>query len=202
MSAIAELLDISSPALGPDTQAARLKDSGLQSLLQQRNGFFALQNALWVFSDNSLLELPGHDEPAIADWLTHYPKTRGCTHCFAVDAIGYPFVTSEHGILRMDLETGVFTRIAPDIEGWARLMLAKFQQLSAWAVCKQWQDIHGPLPDGHRLLPRMPFVGGGTETADNLLATPLIELIRFYSDLATQIRNMPEGGTIEIRLAE
>ena len=202
MTAIAELLEISSPAIGPSTNADAIFDQGLQGLLRERNGFFALQNALWVFGDVSAAQLPGHDHPVIREWMESYPQTEGVTHAFAVDATGYPFVTSSHGILRMDLETGVFTKIADDMEGWARAMLEKFQELSGWKVCKDWQDTNGPLPDGNRLLPRMPFVGGGEEVVDNLFAAPLTELIGFYAELAARIREMPEGGVLEIHLTE
>lgn len=201
MSAIAELLEISSPALGPETQAGSIVDAQLRDLLKVRNGFFALQNALWVFADESLLQLPGHNHPSISSWMDRYPETQGVSHAFAVDATGYPFVTSSQGILQMNLETGVFTKVADDMEGWARIILNRYAELTGWEICKAWQDANGALPDSARLLPRMPFVGGGKETVDNLIASPLPELIEYYAELAARIREMPEGGVLEIHLS-
>ncbi len=200
MSAIEKLLEISSDPIAGPTQADAIADPQLKALLQQRNGFWALQNALWVFADNSTQTTPGHNHPEISSWASLYSKTKGVAQAFAVDAIGYPFFTSDYGILQMDLETGVFKKIAVDIEGWADAMLNHFQELSGWKVCKDWQDANGPLPEGYRLMPRMPFVGGGTETADNLMGVAMTEMIGFYAELAAEIRNMPEGGTLDIKL--
>jgi hypothetical protein len=44
-------------------------------------------------------------------------------------------------------------------------------------------------------------VGGGKEEVENMIAIPLTELITFYEDLSAQIRDLPEGGTIEIRIS-
>ncbi len=202
MSALEELLSISTPALGPETHAQGIKDEPLQNLLKQRNGFFALENALWVFADDSLLNLPGHNHPTIAQWSRQYPKTGGVSHAFAVDAIGYPFFISNQGILRMDLETGKFVRVAHDLEGWAARILKEYSRMTGWRLCHDWQDVHGALPVGHRLFPKMPFVGGGQETVENMAAMALTDMISFYADLAEQIRAMPEGGELEIRLTE
>ncbi|MFC7291733.1 hypothetical protein [Hirschia litorea] len=202
MTALQELLSISTPPLGPKTHADSIKDDDLKSLLATHNGFFSLENALWVFSDESLVNIPGHNHPEIQNWSRKYPKTGGVSHAFAVDAIGYPFFTSNQGILRMDLETGKFVRVAMDLEGWAARILKEYSRLTAWRLCHDWQDVHGPLPDGHRLFPKMPFVGGGEETVENMAAAPLVELISFYQELAQQIRDMPEGGEIEIRMVD
>ena len=202
MSALEELLNISTPALGPDTSANDIQNEELQNLLKKRNGFFALENALWVFADDSLLNLPGHNHPTIKTWSRQYPKTGGVTHAFAVDAIGYPFFVSNQGILRMDLEKGKFVRVAHDIEGWAARLLKDYSSMTGWRLCHDWQDANGALPMGHRLFPKMPFVGGGQETVENMTSVPITELIPFYVDLAGQIRDMPEGGTIEIRVGE
>jgi hypothetical protein len=201
MSAFERLLSVSSPALGPDTRADKILDGDLQNALRQRNGFFALQNALWFFSDESLLNLPGHNHPLLSDWINKYPRTKGVRHAFAVDAIGYPFFTSDFGILRLDLETGRFVRVAETLEGWAERIVKEYSYLTAWPLMRDWQDKNGPLPMGHRLLPKMPFVGGGKEEVDNMFPVPLTDLIAFYEDLSAQIRDMPEGGTIEIRVS-
>ncbi len=202
MSALLELLAISTQPLGPRTHAHNIKDEDLKKLLTMHNGFFALENALWVFSDESLLNLPGHNHPEIQKWARSYPKTGGVVHAFAVDAIGYPFFTSNQGILRMDLETGKFVRVAMDLEGWAARILKEYSRLTGWRLCHDWQDANGPLPVGYRLFPKMPFVGGGKETVENMAAAPMIEVISFYQDLAAQIRDMPDGGQIEIRVVE
>ncbi len=202
MSALDELLSISTPPLGPQTNADQINDADLQSLLRKHNGFLALENALWVFSDESLLNLPGLNHPAIEEWTRLYPKTGGVGPAFAVDAIGFPFFTSNQGILQMNLETGKFVRVAQDLEGWAARILKEYSRMTGWRLCHDWQDVHGALPLGHRLFPKMPFVGGGKEEVDNMAAMPITEVIGFYTDLAAQIRDMPEGGEIEIRLVE
>ena len=162
MTALQDLLaDQCSPPLGPQTDAASIRDPALRALLQQHNGAYAFQNALWILADSSTAELPGHDHPAISGWKDNYPNLGGISHMFAVDSTGYPFVASPAGIHRLDLETGNLVRLADDLEGWARLVLDDFQNQTGWPVAKSWQDVHGPLPPGFRLMPRIPFVGGG-----------------------------------------
>ena len=202
MGTLQELLEISSPAIVTGAHTDNITDPALKSLLSTRNGFYALENALWVFASASTESTPGHDHPEIASWARQYPKTGGVGQAFAVDALGYPFFMSNQGVLRMDLETGNFVRAANDLESWAANLLVNYDQMTGWRVCHDWQDANGQLSPGHRLFPKTPFVGGGKEEVGNLASAPLTELVGFYAELADQIHNMPEGGSIEIRMLE
>ncbi len=199
MSALADLLVNASPAIGDINISPPVEDKGLKTLLTTRNGYYAFDKALWVFASHSAAHEPGLDHPEIANWARKYPKTKGVSHAFAVDIFGYPYCVSDQGVLKLDLETGRFMRIGEDIEGWAKRVLDHFEQLTGWSCLKEWERENGALPVGYRLLPRLPFIGGGARSSDNLIAVPLTELIGFYAELAAQVRNLPDGAEIEIQ---
>jgi len=73
---------------------------------------------------------------------------------------------------------------------------------TGWRLAHEWQAVHGPLPQGKRLMPKIPFFLGGQYTLDNLWAGNSIEGMRFKADLALQTRNLPEGTKIRLKVVE
>jgi hypothetical protein len=59
----------------------------------------------------------------------------------------------------------------------------------------------GPLPQGRCYCLKLPAVVGGTYEATNLGTISLDELIDFSGYMAEQIKDVLDGGQIEIKLA-
>jgi hypothetical protein len=58
----------------------------------------------------------------------------------------------------------------------------------------------GPLEPGHCYCLKMPGVLGGAYDSDNLATISRLEAIAFSGDLAEQIKDLPDGARIELRV--
>jgi len=60
----------------------------------------------------------------------------------------------------------------------------------------------GPLADGRKYCLKIPGVLGGAYGGDNLATAPQEELVRFSGDLARQIKELPDGAQVTLRVVE
>ncbi|MFG0335047.1 MAG: T6SS immunity protein Tdi1 domain-containing protein [Maioricimonas sp. JB049] len=60
----------------------------------------------------------------------------------------------------------------------------------------------GPLAAGERYCLKIPGVLGGEYTGENLGKVPFDALIRFSGDIAEQIKDLPDGAPIRVRILE
>jgi hypothetical protein len=58
----------------------------------------------------------------------------------------------------------------------------------------------GPLSEGRCYCLKLPAVIGGSYDVTNLGTISLIELISFSGDMAAQIKDVPDGGQIKIKI--
>jgi hypothetical protein len=49
-------------------------------------------------------------------------------------------------------------------------------------------------------VPKIPFVAGGDYAVDNLYAGDAIKSLRYRGEFAVQIRDVPEGGKIRLKM--
>ncbi len=64
----------------------------------------------------------------------------------------------------------------------------------------EWESSHGPLKQGFRLTPKLPFFAGGKFEVKNLYAYQDVRAMRFRGSLATQVRDLPDGAPIVFRV--
>jgi hypothetical protein len=143
--------------VGPGHRRARLR--------------YALEGALLVRS----LGTSGGAEFSITEWNTEdlwrqeYGNLTGDLCFFAEDLFGGQFAVDETKVVTFDPETGDVTGLAEDIYGWAGAIVADYRVLTAHPLARAWQEVHGPIPPGHRLMPVQPFSLGGEFHIDNLV---------------------------------
>lgn len=206
----AKLLALAGPALAPRFDgeppallAGQLGGS-LWELLRTRNGFYAFESALHV------LPLGGAGEQSLERWNTwalwrerYQDLAEDCVF-FAEDLFGGQFCIDrkQQCIASFDPETGERTQLAATLEAWARTLLADYAVLTGQPLAHTWQQRHGALPPGQRLLPKIPFVAGGAYELDNLYAADAVKGMRFRGDLAMQIRDLPDGAQIEFNVID
>jgi hypothetical protein len=63
-------------------------------------------------------------------------------------------------------------------------------------------DQLGPLADGRRYCLKILGILGGAYGGDNLATIPLGELVSFTGYLADQIKDLPDGATIQLKVTE
>jgi hypothetical protein len=210
MSGLDELLDISGPALIGALPAAMpsLEPLGpvgleLEALLRRRNGFYAFESALHVFPfgrEEGVLDLETWN--AASTWRDEYAgQMEGC-FVFAEDIFGDPFCIESGAVTSCDAETGMRSPFAASLEEWARRLLADWRVLTGHPLGHDWQERFGALGPGQRLAPRKPFVLGGEFAVENLYAADVLELMRFRGLLARQIRDLPDGARVTLKVTD
>lgn len=210
-SGIAKLLTLGSepiierpPLLS--SQCLRLAGSlapGLLGLLGNKNGFYAFEAALHVFpaaASGTAMDIEQWNSPSV--WRSAYGDlTENCLF-FAEDVFGGQFCIRDELVYAFDPETGNKTIIAKSLEDWAGLILRDYEVQTGFSLAHRWQAVYGALPEGNRLVPKVPFTCGGQFSIENLYLMDAVRGMILRGELATQIRNLPEGASIQFKIID
>lgn len=173
----------------------------LLGLLQLKNGFVAFESALYVRSlatvagSYSLLEWNRKDL-----WRSRFKADLGDALFFAEDLFGNQFCLKSGSVNSFDPETSEFKEVAKSIQEWCAMILTKGDFWTGFSLGHEWQVKNGQLRLGVRLLPKVPFVGGGLFSVDNLIATPELRAMHFRAEIANQILSAPDGAKIRFEI--
>lgn len=171
----------------------------LLDLLAKKNGFYAFESALHVLpSNSSVANLHG-----IISWNDRDLWKAECgassdTLFFAEDVFGGQFGINSIGVVKFDLELLKEQFIAPTIDEWCQCILSDFKLHTGYNAAHEWQKQHGGLPTGYRLVPKIPFILGGSYDAGNLVQIETVEAIKCRCDIARQIRELPNGTKVRL----
>jgi hypothetical protein len=206
-----KLLSLSSPPLSAQnasldmslrTFAGALADE-LSEVLGAKNGFYAFESALHVFpAGETESGISLSDWNSFGLWKSHYGEDLTSVIFFAEDIFGEQFAIKDSGVFRFDPETYEFSYISESLELWAREILEDYENQTGYTAAQSWKNIHGPIPPGYRLIPKMPFILDGSFEIDNLRVEDPISAMHFRAELANKIRNLPDGATIEIHITD
>ncbi len=208
MSKVQKLLSLGSEALAqlPEDMPPVFKSwklgPELFAMLREKNGFYAFESALHVFpvTSDPGSGLEGWNSESL--WRQEYKEFADGLLFFGEDVFQDQFCISQQGVVRFCAESGNVEVLASSIEGWADLILSDYSFQIGWKLAHDWQAMHGPLPQGKRLMPKTPFFLGGQFSLDNLWVGNSLEGMRFKGDLAMHTRDLPEGTKIRLRVAE
>lgn len=173
----------------------------LLAMLQVRNGFYVFDRALLIRPVSSAvvpLGLREWNEPKL--WKDDYGGGLTDVLCFAEDVFGGQFAICGEKIVAIDPETGEKDEMAQTMDEWALSILRDHNVLTGHSLAAEWQRLHGELSPGFRLLPKSPFVTGGSFSIDNLYSLPDVEGMRFRGSIARQLRDVPDGGCVEFNV--
>jgi hypothetical protein len=209
MSAMNQLLSIASEPIGPASGAgsaailAAWGDRGqeLLEMLRARNGFYAFFSALHVLplgKTEGKVDLETWNAEAL--WRDAYAHlATGCLF-FAEDVFGGQFCIKDEAVFVFDPETGEQERSGETLEEWAQQVLVEHDFLCGTPLAREWQERHGALPPGRRLIPKMPFVSGGDFALENLYVGDPVDAMRFRGALAQHLRSLPDGTPIGFKV--
>lgn len=202
----------------------------LVELLQERNGFYAFERALHVLPSNCangqpsigtkapqsrtgkvllsqddqgrLMESPMDLERWNMDvlWRNEFGAAADGLMFFAEDAFGEQFALSNGTVWRFNPESAAREEIAGDLDEWAERILADYSFETGYQPAHDWQQQNGQLMEGQRLIPKMPFIMGGKYEADNLFALDAVKAMRYRADIWKQIRDLPDGAPIQLKV--
>ena len=70
------------------------------------------------------------------------------------------------------------------------------------ALVEQAQEHLGSLVESHKYCLVTPGIFGGEYAISNIKMVPLVELIRLSGDLANQIKGLPDGAQIQLKIVD
>jgi len=210
-SSLKRLISIASPELCkelPRLTRGLLELAGSSSqkiieVLHHKNGFYAFESALHFLPAGcqaSCIDLESWNRDD--SWRKGYEDDARGYLFFAEDIFGVQFALSKRGIHKFDPETGEIEDFTSTIDEWATRILEDYEYETGYPLAKEWQAKHGALPLGKRLLPKIPFVLGGEYKVENLYAADALKGMEFRADMWRQIRDLPDGSEIKIRIVE
>jgi hypothetical protein len=180
-----------------DVEILRELPPELVRILSDTNGFILHDGALHVRGASITPEWHSLRvalrEPSA--FHTIYENVHATDIPFAQDQVGDQFLLRDGRVLRLSSETGdiepladsldeFFSRVAADIEGFLNAGLGHTMQ------------------PGQLLLAFPPFVFQESGAGASLKAVRAGEVILFHADLARQIRDIPDGGQIKIKVVD
>jgi len=92
--------------------------------------------------------------------------------------------------------------MAESLESWAAEILGDYKFRTGYPLAHDWQLRNGVIADGTRLVPKRPFVLGGDFSVDNLYVLDSVRGMRLRADLAAQLRDLPDGATVNYRVVD
>ena len=177
----------------------------LIQLLSKKNGFYAFEGSLHVFPwiDSSRLQdnvvgLQEWNEKSL--WRDWYGGLTDGLFFFAEDAFGGQFAIRTDEIVSFDPESGEIAVLAKSLEDWAQVLLLNYAELTGYPLAHSWQLLNGPIPTGKRLLPKVPFILGGSYEDKNLIAINAVSGMRYRGELWEQLRDLPDGAQVKLKV--
>ncbi|MEU5942366.1 hypothetical protein ABZ807_25020 [Micromonospora sp. NPDC047548] len=197
-NALKRLVQLGTPDLGDSADPDSLPDV-LAPILMRTNGFYAFESALLVRpAGGGMGSLEWWNNEL--NWREAYPQLSRDSVFFAEDVFGFQFVTCGEGFYSFDPETAELEFVGDTAEAWAAAILDDYEVMTGHAVGHDWQQLNGPLKRGHRLAPALPFVLGGEYRAEVLRQKADWELAAFRADVYNQIKDLPDGAQVKIRM--
>lgn len=192
------------PMFTPELKAlAGDRGHELLSLLQEKNGFFAFESSLRVFStvkSSQSLSLAEWNSESL--WRDEYGIYAKDAIFFAEDIFGGQFCIKNNEICTFDPETAEFSYLASNLSDWAKVLLSDYQLLTGQPLAHDWQHKNGVIPMFSRLVPKVPFVCGGGFNVENLVALDSVKGMRARGNLAVQIKDLPDGTQITFNITD
>jgi hypothetical protein len=79
------------------------------------------------------------------------------------------------------------------------MMCSDFNIQTGYPVARSWQEEHGPIQVGNRLVPIYPLISSqGSYELSNFYEVNAIKGLLSRADFARQIKNVPDGSAIKL----
>jgi hypothetical protein len=193
----------SGPPIDDEPLLSRLP-AELQSALRRRNGCVAYLGALHVrgacaapawHSLRSAMEGP-------AAFPALYPDVRETDLPFAEDAFGDQFLLRDGAVHRLEAEVGAVEPLAPSLDNFFSRLLTNPGDVLGFEPVDALAMIGGKLEPGELVSVYPPFSLDSEGKGRSFRPIDALEQREWLADFARQIRDLPDGSTIQVRPAE
>ena len=121
---------------------------------------------------------------------------------------------NDFGNLMIKDSSGSYWRMCPE-DAYCEVIANNREELDALSINQEFlEDWHmqslveqanehlGPLTNGQKYCLVTPGVLGGEYAISNIKTVPLIELIRFSGHVAKEIKDLPDGAQIQLKVVD
>lgn len=178
-------------------------DADHKSLLSSHNGLTAFDGGLRIFGTAS------GGMPTLQDWnwqegwrLAYKELVKENLIFFAEDAFGNQFAFDDGGVVYFNAETGQTTPFASSFSEWLAIVLDDPVDTLQLMLYKTWRSKGERLQPWEHLCPTYPFVVKATPPLHELYRVSSVEDMRYKGNFAYQIKDVPDGGQIKIRVTD
>jgi hypothetical protein len=193
-------LDIDKYAINEIVRKNKYEQSYID-YLQNTNGGYYCKGALHFFGVSDLNKF--HDLRFIGQIVSESYDEFNVIEDMGIigeDIFGHLFVSLKNGYGLFNIETAGIEHIANDFTGFLNKISSDIKFYTGERLVLD-REMSEQLCTGYRYCPIFPFVLGGEYQAENLHLKDMVANIKFSSDLAKQIKNLPDGTKIKYQIA-
>lgn len=131
-----------------------------------------------------------------------YGNLLGINIFIGEDIFGNLFsVSKDEEYFIFDIETSESTYIINGFENFINeILINDSEYYNGYSLIQDNAELINQLRFGKRLRPKLPFILGGEYTNDNLVLQDTEKYLKFCSDIAKQIVELPDGANFTIEL--
>jgi hypothetical protein len=180
-----------------------MRDRSHKFLLSLHNGLTAFEGGLRIFGTNSGV-LPTLKEWNKQDgWRSTYKDLmKQNLIFFAEDAFGNQFAYDEEKIVYFNAEIGRATSFANSFTEWLSIILEDPVDTLQLMFFKAWTEKGEHLKPSEHLCPVYPFIVKSDPPLKELYRVDGTEDMSYKGSFAYQIKDVPNGAQIKIRVTE
>lgn len=200
MSSLSKLIEISEDFVGANSAD---KDRDIPACLDQVyskvRSLVAFEGALVVYPVDNVFciscQTVNND-----GWKYAYSENVHKTFFFAKDVFGNHYGVMSGNFYKLDQESGKLLLHSTSIDAWAGKILSDYDYETGWSLAHDWQVYNNTrIAVGECLIPIMPFSLGGEFEANNLMKVNVLDALKKYASLRSQVEKVSPGSTVSIR---
>ncbi|HRI67385.1 MAG TPA: hypothetical protein PK156_24245 [Polyangium sp.] len=178
--------------------------SPVESLYCDSNGGYFWGRALLIrpidFCYSAPLTVSAWNSPEL--WKSNYGAI--CSECrfFAEDTFGIQVGILDDNVVQFDPETATISTVGHSLEEWLGHLLADPDFHTGAPVLRAWEQKHGLIPPGNRLVPKQLFMLGGEFHSSNMVSKRDVDGMRLRAQFWKLTKDLPDGQTIAFHVVE
>jgi hypothetical protein len=178
-------------------------DQEHQSLLSIHNGLTAFEGGLRIFGTKPSLLPALQDWNRQESWRSEYRELiENSLVFFAEDVFGNQFAFEGDRVVYFDVENGRATPFANSFSEWLSIILEDPADTLQLMLYKNWLKKGERLEPSEHLCPTYPFIVKAEPPLHELHRVNSIEDMRYKGRFALQIKDVPDGAKIKIKVTD